>query len=211
MFDIIKKIRPEKAVCIALCVIALAGFFFPAINIGVNFLGNSRNISLSIESLINRPENPFGSAGSGSDIASRISDLDLFDFSSDMFGGVGEKLVASVGAYFITLILLVAVLVIAFTGKLKIISAVVSAVALPLFIYAGNAILSVPELLIEGIKNSLGFFALFIDVSNMIMIDLGNGYWLTLSALCGILLLRITLIIMDFIKKNKKVEGTVLI
>ena len=72
-----------------LCAAALAGFLLPAINIEIEFFGNTRNISLGIRSLFDRPKNPFGDMGAGpgfgSDVASRLADLDLFDFSGGVF------------------------------------------------------------------------------------------------------------------------------
>jgi len=198
---------------IVLCLIALIGFILPSIIIDVDMMGNSRSMSLSMQSFINRPENPFGGSAlnaSSSGIASRFGDMDLFDFSSDMFGEIRPKMITSVGAYFISLILLIVVLIFTIINKLKKISIFLSAASFALLVYAGNTILTIPGPLMDGlmtnIENSLGFLAMFINIADLINFNvvLGNGYWLTLITIGCLIIFKIASLII--LKKHTDIE-----
>jgi len=66
--------------------------------------------------------------------------------------------------------------------------------ALALHIMAGRVVLTVPELanaaLVTAVENLLGFFAMFINVSDAIGVALGGGYWVTLVVLAGLVLVE---------------------
>jgi hypothetical protein len=157
----------------------------PAININIEFLGNSRDMSLSVKTLFENSNSRFG----GSD----FSQADMFNLSgSNMFenliSDVRGKLITSVGAYFVTLLLLIISLVFIIIGKFKIAVMSITAIGIALLAYAGNTILSVTEIIISSLEGSLGILALFINLSNMLQITLGGGYWLTIITLGGLLL-----------------------
>jgi hypothetical protein len=177
-----------KIISIALCLAALAGFILPAVNIGIEFLGNSRSISLSIRTLFENSGSRFG----GSD----LSQADLFNLSdSNMFenllADVRTVLITSVGAYFMTLILLIIILIFIFTGKFNKAIVIMSGVSVALLAYAGSTILSVTEILLSTLESSLGFLAMFINLSDLLKINLGIGYWLTMITLGCLLVLKI--------------------
>jgi hypothetical protein len=188
----------SSRVCIALCVIALIGFLLPAINISIDFFGISRTVTLSMASFFDRPDNPFGDL----DI-SNLSQINIFDMSDDMFEEVSAKIVTAVGAYFITSILLIVLLICMIAGKLKKAGIILSAASLVLFIYAGYTITTVVESLLARLQSSieaaLGFFAMVIDISYILTLSLGNGFWLTLTAIGGIVLVNI----ISFIKLSR--------
>jgi len=195
------KFNKEKIIITILCVIALMGFLFPAINIDVNFLITSRNVSFSMRTIFNRPDNPFG----GADM-SRLSEINILDVSGGIFDEVRTKLVTAISAYLITLIALIALLICTLVDKLKKTSAVISTVSFALFIYAGYAISTVTEPLIGAIENTLGLVTLFIDISSLISLSLGNGFWLTLIAIGVILAIKIVNLISKLISKNSKIK-----
>jgi hypothetical protein len=90
------------------------------------------------------------------------------------------------------MLLLIVLLVFTLLGRLKKTRVTLSAVSLVSLIYAGYTISTITEPLHEALINTLGFLVLFMDISNMITINLGIGYWLTLTA-AGLLLLAKTL------------------
>lgn len=186
------KIEANKIICIVLCATALIGFLLPAINISIEFFGNSRNTSLSVSSFFNRSESPFGD--------SDLSQADLFNLSgenmfSDVLADVGTKVATSVGAYFLTLLLLIIFFIFTFLGKLRKSANVMLAVSFALMAYAGTTIISVPETLLTSIESSLGFLARFINISEMFNLTLGNGYWLTIIMIGCTLLVKVILYI----------------
>ena len=210
---LLKKINIDKLFSIIICIvaaIAVIGFFRPAVNINLDINGNKRQLSLSMESVFNRPENPFGNMDSdeSSGILSRFSDMDLLDFSSETFKDVRATIIRSVGSYLISLILLIIIFILAIIGKLKKVSIILSAISFALLIYAGRTILSVQEPFMNGIvnniENALGFLASFMNISDLLMIEigLGGGYWLTVITICCMVLLKATRIIQNKLRKG---------
>lgn len=182
------KYSKIKAICIALCFMALVGFFLPAINLRMNFLDNQKSISFSTLSLLDKPESIFDGANLSQEDMFSISSESMF---SDLFMEIRPKLIISIGAYFIALILLIVIIASMFVGKLKKPINVMLVLSLALLVYAGCTILSVTEALFHRLENSLGFLASFINLSDLVKINLGSGYWLTLIMLGCMLLTKI--------------------
>ena len=197
----LQKIKIEQIIITALCLITLIGFFLPAINISIDFMGRETSISLSMRSLFERSESRFGGAD--------LSQADLFNLGgdnmfSDIIADVSGIIVRSVGAYIITLILLIVILVLTLFNKIPKITMGMSAVSLGLFIYAGNTVLTAKEALVVGLESSLGFLAMFLNISEMIFITLGNGYRMTLIMLVCLLLAKIVFFIIDLKQKKSQ-------
>ena len=174
-----KSVKPLvlKIIIVTLCVIALIGFFIPAIYVELSFLGNTRTSGFSLATVFEDNESQFGGMDfAQSDLADRFVD-------DDIMADVTSRITLSVALYFITLALTLCVLVLSLLGRMPKVTAVLLACAVTLYIVAGRTILTVPAILLEGIQNALGFFALFINISEMIAITLGTGYWLTLIVL----------------------------
>ena len=185
-----RRIKAERVICIVLCVIALIGFWLPAINVDVHFWGSSRNITFSMASFFDEPDNPFGDLDT-----SESTQMDLLDMLSDVFDGISTKITISVIAYLITLLLLIVLLFFIIAGKMKKTMRALSIVSLVLLGYAGFTMSSVREPLITGIQstleNELGFWAIFIDISNILTLSFGHGYWLSLAAIGAMALVGI--------------------
>ena len=219
------KINFKKLICVLLCAAALIGFMFPALNINIDFFGNSRSVSLGMKSLIDKPGDLLG--GLEPDMPSRFAGLDfsdlfdlsdLFDFSGEAFAGIRAKAIISVGAYFLTVFLIILSLVLIISGKSKKTGAVlstvfiISVISVILFIYAGYTVLTIPEPLIEiigsALESSLGFFAMFINfsdlLSNILTLRLGFGYWLTLAALCAALIFNLIFFIKTLFANTRR-------
>jgi len=114
-----------------------------------------------------------------------MSQADLFNLSgegrfSEMFAEVSGKVFSAVGAFLLTILLLVITLVFTILDKLKKPVNVMLVAAIGLFIYAGVTIMSVKDTLLAGLQGSLGFIGMLFNVSDMIKISLGGGYWLTM-------------------------------
>ena len=174
--------KPQKFVHITLCVIALIGFFLPAIRteIELSILGVSRIENFSIARIFDGSNEPLLDFGE-----SQFSDILE---NSDIMEDMGGRIVFSVAAYFGTLLLLMLFLLLTSLGKLRLrrIKLIIPPLAFILYIMGGRTIQTVSDIIVESLTNTLGFFALFIDLSRMFGIYFGSGYWLTLTALAVI-------------------------
>ena len=190
------KLKIDKIICIILCVTALIGFILPAVHIDINFLGNSSGIKISMASLFDRPDLPIDSGN--------LPQIDIMR-DNNIFSDISSKFISSVIAYILTFILLIVILVLTILEKLKKPGIIITAVSCGLYIYAGYSISNLTETLIKtlqtALENTLGFFAGFINIADMIKIYLGNGYFLTLIAITAFLL---TQIIFLFINKRRE-------
>ena len=168
------------------CILAIIGFFIPTITLQLSFLGINRTINMSLATLF-ESESPFGEGGfAASDLADLFGEIDFMD-------EIRGVIIRSAIAYSIVLILIVIVLITTLIGKLKRVNMVILTLSILLFIYAGRSILTVPDILFDGLDALLGFLALFISFRDMLTLSLGNGYWITLATMC--IGLFITLII----------------
>jgi len=182
-----KTVKPLvlKIIFVTLCVVALIGFFLPAIYVELSFLGNTRTSSFSLATVFEDSESWFGGMDfAQSDLADRFVD-------DDIMANVDNRITVSVALYFITLVLTLCVLTLSLLGRLPKVTTVLLACATTLYIVAARTILTIPAILLEGIQNALGFFALFINISEMIAITLGIGYWLTLAMLASATIIKI--------------------
>jgi len=171
--------------------VALAGFFMPAVTVRLAFLGTERSANFSLATPFENNDSPFGGEAGGfaqSDLLDLV-DIDIFDMRDD----IGGRMARAAGSYLATFLLLIAVLIFVLIGKLNKTSLLLHVLCIGLFIYSGRAMLSVPEILFERIENMLGFFAMFINIRGMLQISLGMGYWVTLVALVVLLATRIVL------------------
>lgn len=169
----------------------------PAVTVRLAFLGTERSANFSLATPFENNDSPFGDEGGGfaqSDLLDLV-DIDIFDMQDD----IGGRMARAAGSYMATFLLLIAALIFVLIGKLNKTSILLHMLSLGLFIYSGRAILSVPEIIFERIENLLGFFAMFINIRELLQISLGMGYWVTLVALVVVLATRVVLLII----KNK--------
>jgi hypothetical protein len=174
----------SKCLLAGLCVIALVGFFLPAIQVEMSFLGSARTSNFSLATVFEDSDSPFeGMDFAQSDLADRFGD-------NDMMADVGSRVALSVAFYLITFVLVLCVLAFTGLGRLPRLTAAVIVCGAVLFFVAGRVILTVPGILLEGLENRMGFLALFIDFSEMLTISLGAGYRLTMIVLGGVALVK---------------------
>jgi len=97
-------------------------------------------------------------------------------------------------------------------GKLNKTKMVVLALAFSLMILAGFVILTVPGIIANTLADRMGFLALFIEVTELLNIGLGFGYWIILSALAGMLLIDVYMIIKSYgLGENTEDPGSKLV
>jgi len=183
-----KKLPRQMLVMMLLCAVVAFGYSRPFININLSFLGTTRTTSLSLATVFEDSDSPLGNLNMGQ------SDL------SDMAGGdsfmedVAGRIILSVGAYLIAFVMLLAIFIITIVGKLKKVKIAMLALASSLIIVSGAVIMTVPGVITDTLANRLGFLALFIDVGELLSINLGIGFWLILTAFLSMLLTEVYMI-----------------
>jgi lysylphosphatidylglycerol synthetase-like protein (DUF2156 family) len=180
-----------------LCVIALIGYTQAAVDVHLSFLDMTHTSSFSLvsvfggsESLLDRLDLPIQFGLDESDLSGMLAEIHILDIMEDAV----RRVVLSTTLYIAALILLLAVFVLTFLDKFKLAKIVMLSITLVLYIVAGFAILSVQEITFDIISNILedvfAFFAQFINLSEIIHIELAIGYWITVLALAGMFLLE---------------------
>jgi len=94
--------------------------------------------------------------------------------------------------YLSTLFLLAVLLVLIVINKLKKTSIVFLAILLAFYIYIGNTVSGIAFDIISSLEQQLGFFAFLFNLSDMINVTRGSGYWLTIIAIGCMLLVSVT-------------------
>jgi hypothetical protein len=192
------KQRIIYAILLALCLTALAGYLMPLMSINIDVfdrVSQSMDISIgNILSIRSDADSPFGGIDSSESV-----------FSGMLGGGEGMseitgKLMISIGLYLVAFILLLVVLVFSEINKLKKTSIAILALSLSFYVYIGFTVSNLAADIIGMLEQRLGFFAMLFNLSEMITVSLGNGYWITLAAICCMVLVKLVQI---FQKNNE--------
>ena len=190
-----RRINLEKIILIALCTAALLSFFAPAIRVDVNFLGRYSSTSLSMASIVIRPESPFATMDVPGLQHMGFSDFLDIAGENNPFADIGVRLITSIAAYGITAILLITILICTILGKLKMLCTILLAISLALYTYAGIAISTVPDAMQDALVSFLGILAMFINISGLVDLNLAIGYWLTLALILTMIIFETVCII----------------
>ena len=103
----------SKIITLALCAIALVGFFLPAVNVRMAFIGIERTSSFSLATPFDNTDSLFGDAGFA-------NQSDLSNLTGDnLFQEIRGTMVLSIASYFVAFLLLVVTTICAMFGKLK--------------------------------------------------------------------------------------------
>lgn len=176
--------------------LALAGILFPLISIDINLFGNI-TIDLNILNLLQN----IGDAGE----QMMQNDIAQFLQGNQEFSQITRVIILPFGAYLLILVLIIITLVLCFIEKFKSVVNILLISAIALCIYIGFAITVLPltlnDALIEMFENHI--FASMINISNIISINLGKGYWLTTVA---IVMLLVTKCVIEGYKKKYDIE-----
>ncbi|MDR0273348.1 MAG: hypothetical protein LBI27_08550 [Clostridiales bacterium] len=170
----------SKIFILAVCVIALIGYSQAALKVHLSFLGITRTFDFGISTIFEE-EGPFAQLDLGESDASDI----LSD--SDAVQEITERIIISVASYFAAGVMLIVTIIFSLLKKSRgVFEIIFSLLAIILHIVSSRVIQTVPELvaaeLADILANRLGFFARFIN-PNILRIELGNGYWITLFAI----------------------------
>ena len=178
------KIGKFRMFIIGLCLVGVVGFFLPAIHVGfsVFFIEGSTSFSLATIFENREDDDPFN--------------LDHFDPDNfELVTNVAGRAVFSIMAYFAAGAALLTVAILAILNRFNLAKIICLVAAFLLYVAAGRMALTLPDLINIEIKaiaqNMLGILAAFIDLSQTVTLRLGAGFWLTLTALTGMLLAEI--------------------
>ena len=163
-------------------------YFQPAVHLTFSILIIERTTTFSLSTLFERNESPFN------------LDLTETDFSnlfteSDVMAKVGFRVVFSVFAYLAVFLLTIFVFIFCALARLPRFHLLLISSAVLLYAAAGLVLRSVPplanQILSDAISRLLGFFAAFINTSQVISLSYGWGYKVTLTALIFLLITEI--------------------
>ena len=206
MLNKLPKIKLDKygILFIALCAIALTGYSQAAIKVHFSLFDMTDSIELGLTTVL-------GNSGTPLDILG-MDDLDLngdgLDESllSELLGEIGllehfeyvrGQIVLSAALYMLVLLLLLVLVAFTFLNKFKPAKLAMSAAPVALFIMVGAVILNVQEtvfnLMTSAMEDYIDYIGYIIDFSELIYIELAVGYWITLTALAGMLLMELAL------------------
>jgi len=168
-------------VILALCAVAVFGFFQPAVNVHLSFFGITRTFDFSLATIFE--DSPADTLN--------LNDSDLSDLldETDILADIVRRVALSVISYVLAFVLLVIMTVFAVLNKFAFAKTVINAVALILLIVAGRAMLTVPGMVADALSDFLGFFARLINVYEILSMTLGWGYWVSLCACIAVILL----------------------
>ena len=172
------KAKIFRFALVALCLIALLGYMMPMMSMEINVFdraGQSVDISLrNLRTLGNDSDSPLGGVDSPDSVLSGFlgDDEDMPEVANNMRN--------TMVLYIVTLVLLVALLVLFAINKLKKTSIALLTVSLAFYIYIGNTVSGLAVDIISSLEQRLGFFAFLFNLSEMINVSLGIGYWLTI-------------------------------
>jgi len=183
------KEKVFRCVLLALCLIALIGYFMPMMSMEINVfdrVGQSVDISLrNIRTLGGDSDSPLGRVDSPDSV------LSGFIGGNEDMPEVATSLRNAMVLYLLTLILLVILGVLIAINKLKKTSIVLLVISLAFYTYIGNTVSGLGIDIISSLEQRLGFFAFLFNLSEMINVTLGSGYWLTIITIGCMLLVSI--------------------
>jgi len=176
---------------IALCIIALIGYTQTTLNVHLSLFDMTHSASFGLATAFEESENPLNMLGlDESDLSEILAEVDMMEH----FEYVRGIIIFAVVSYLLILILLLLILGLSLFGKFKLVRLAVLTASLALYIIVGSVVLSVPEIIIDiltgAMEDILGYFAALVDLSDLIYIELAAGYWITLFALAGMLLME---------------------
>ena len=179
---------------ITLCVIALIGYTQPAVNVHLSFLEMTYSSSFGLATAFEESENPLDMLGMDeSDLSEILAEVDMMEH----FEYVRGRIVFTAVSYVLVLVVLLVIIGFTFWGKFKIAKFAMLAISFALYITVGGIILTVPEIILDilegAVEDILGPFAALVDVSGLIYAEPGTGYWITVFALAGMLLMEIAM------------------
>lgn len=171
-------------ILIMLFLISFVGYSLPLINISINNLsGESTTTDLSLLSVFQDSNSLLGSESMLT--RERISEV------SDVLSTNTQKIKRTMMSFFVSFLIMSIVFIFVITNKYKAITTMVNFGVLLLLIYTGLAIENIYGQLIKSLEEGLGLIASFINISDLISINIGVGYWVIMSSIACLLLVQL--------------------
>jgi len=196
MLDKLPKIKFDKYgfLSIALCVLALIGYTQPAVNVHLSFLDMTYSSSFGMATVFADSEDPLDMLGlDESELSELLAEVDMVEH----FEYVRGRIILPIALYVVVLVLLLVILAFNFWGKFKRAKLAAIAASLALFAIVGSVTFAAQEIVFDILYSALeyffGDFAALINISEFIYVELGAGYWITMFAIAGMLLVEIAM------------------
>ena len=189
-------VKNGKYIYLILGLLTVLGIFFPLIMLNIPLLGN-RSIELSLLSLLQN----VGDIGGEmlQDAMPQIGE------SNAMLSGIVGMIIFPIVAYLLAILFMVISIACAFVDKFKIAVKIMLVSALVMGVYVGFAFTRLPTILdraLAGLFEADPFMSM-LDISNILSITLGGGYWLTFIPIAVFFVIKC---IIDKYKKNVVLE-----
>lgn len=178
-----KLIKYKKWIYLGLGLAVLAAALFPLFVLRIDLLGAEASMEFSLRLL-------FENAGSFG------GDFPLADAGGFGQNGFAREIVMPFIAYVVMLVFIIIGTVLAFFDKFKMVVTGLLVAALGLAVYLGFAFTGLPSVLGDmvadmfGNNSLLGFFVSMVDLNEMITVNLGSGYWLTLASIFTVVVVK---------------------
>jgi len=191
-----KLIKYKKWIYLGLGLAVLAVSLLPLFTLNIGIFGNSSSMEFSLRMIF---QNIGGSNGN-------VAFGDLVQFGHNDFA---REIILPFGAYLLTLLLIIIGTVFAFLDKFKTVTSALLVVALGSIVYVGFGFINLPTVLGDAITDLLGnnplmgVFASMINISEIVSINLGVGYWLTMAFIITFVVVKFTL---DFVVIKPQVK-----
>lgn len=170
----------KKIVCISLCLAALfTGSVLPFFHLDFNLFSHSQEISIRLIDVIRQLGNVNGD----------VTQNGMLNLSQDpnLLANMGTESILPIGAYLLTLVLIAITFLFILIDKFEKAIWILLSISLVSAIYAGYGISALPSTL----GSELGFLTAFIDISEVIHLNLGSGYFIMVTLVAGLLCINL--------------------
>jgi len=166
-------------ILIVLLAFAFFGFFLPVFEIGLDVMGFSTSLSVSVSNVLQLSNN-VNNLGFGG-----------LPIEIDLFSNIGRTLAVPIIAYASTALLIILIIALSFFKKLQAAVLFTLILTIALFGYAGWSFLQFPSVLTDSLTESMGILGAFINLEDMVFLNLSFGYWFTIIMLILSLIFQI--------------------
>ncbi len=179
-----KKTRAVSMALALLMVLAVLGYLLPLLSIDVELFVVDYHKKISAGNLVSF----FSEKSQLGDTLLKTDLLNLVDAQGHLTASA-KLLIAACVAYFLTLLLALLLLALALADKLRRLRAALAVVGLALMIFAGLVVADKTTALFQSASEKLGIIGQIIDITALVQIQLGGGFWLTAGCLAAAALL----------------------
>ena len=181
-----KLIENKKWIFLGLGLAVLVTSLFPLFTLNIEIFGNNSSMEFSLRTIFQN----IGSSGGDSPFG------DLEQFGQNDFI---KEIIMPFGAYLLMLLLIIIGTIFVFFNKFKAVTSALLVVAMGLVVYTGFGLINLPSVLAGAITDLLGnnplmgIIVSMIDISEIVSVNLGVGYWLTVTLIMAFVMTKIAL------------------